>query len=371
MSVINQVLSDLEKRGATTLPDDTVVRAVPVQHDRRTSWLVITGSVLGLAAAGLWWYNEKAAPAPPSPLPAPIQIISAQENPAPPEIISTESPTTASALANEDSTAPTRQPLPMMQLSFELSSIPLPSNLRVQSQPAVNNVKASKQNSTKPTKATKEKLPAKEKMLAKEKLLANTESQIKQFSAQQLLENEFRRATALVQQGRSNEAYSAFEAVLQSDAGYDAARQAMVAIQLDSKRNTEAERLLQDGLQHNIKHSGFAMLLARLQVERGALPQALGTLNKTLPYVDRQADYQAFVAALLQRQNNHQEAIAHYQIAVQLAPNSGVWLMGLGISLHAAKRNEEARDAFKRAIETRTLSVELQAFVEQRLKELG
>ena len=356
MSVINQVLSDLEKRGATTLPDDTVIRAVPVRHGQRTSWLVIAGSILGLAAAGLWWHNEKAAPVPPSPLPAPIRIITAQENPAPPDIISTESPTAASVLANEDSAVPTTQPLPMMQLSFELSSIPLPSNLRVQPQPAANNVKASKKNAAK---------------TAKEKPLANAEKQIKQFSAQQLLENEFRRATALVQQGRSNEAYSAFEAVLQRDAGYDAARQAMVAIQLDSKRNTEAERLLQDGLQHNIKHSGFAMLLARLQVERGALPQALGTLNKTLPYVDRQADYQAFVAALLQRQNNHQEAIAHYQIAVQLAPNSGVWLMGLGISLHAAKRNEEARDAFKRAIETRTLSAELQAFVEQRLKELG
>ena len=124
-------------------------------------------------------------------------------------------------------------------------------------------------------------------------------------------------------------------------------------------------------MQNNIKHSGFAMLLARLQVERGALPLALETLHKTLPYAERQADYQAFVAALLQRQNNHLEAINHYKTAVQLTPNSGVWQMGLGISLHALKRNEEARDAFRRALDTGSLSADLQAFVEQRLKELG
>ena len=158
--------------------------------------------------------------------------------------------------------------------------------------------------------------------------------------------------------------------MLQRDAGYDAARQAMVGILLEGKRNAEAERLLQDGLQHNIKNSGFAMLLARLQVERNELGVALETLQKTLPYAERQADYQAFVAALLQRQNNHPQAIAYYQTALQLSPNSGLWLMGLGMSLQAEQHKEEARAAFKRALESNTLSAELRAFVEQRMKEL-
>ncbi len=42
--------------------------------------------------------------------------------------------------------------------------------------------------------------------------------------------------------------------------------------------------------------------------------------------------------------------------------------MGLGISLQAEQRNEEARVAFMRAIESRTLSAELQAFVKQQIK---
>lgn len=112
------------------------------------------------------------------------------------------------------------------------------------------------------------------------------------------------------------------------------------------------------------------MLLARLQVERDALEQAVATLEKSLPYADTQADYQAFFAALLQRQNRHHEAITHYQIALQLTPNKGIWLMGYGISLQAVQRNDDARKIFRHAIDSKTLSPELQAFVQQKLKEL-
>ncbi len=364
MSVINQVLSDLEKRGAAGLPGDTVIRAVPVRHKRRALWLIMAGGVVTIAAVGLWGNRGEMVATPPLTPPAPIHKITAQENPAPAEL-----PAPPGITAAEPSTAASKKSAaPAMRLSFELSSIPLPSNLHAQSQPTKHNASTAQKSAAKPAKPAK---PAREKLPAREKPPVNADKQIKQFSAQQILDNEFRRATTLVQQGRSNEAYAAYEAMLQRDAGYDGARQAMIAILLDSKRNVDAEHLLQDGLQHNVKHSGFAMLLARLQVERGALPDAVETLRKTLPYADRQAEYQAFVAALLQRQNNHQEAIEHYKVAVQLAPHSGVWLMGMGISLHALQHNEEARDVFKRAIETGSLSVELQAFVAQRLKELG
>jgi len=42
----------------------------------------------------------------------------------------------------------------------------------------------------------------------------------------------------------------------------------------------------------------------------------------------------------------------------------------LGISLQALNRNIEAQDAFRRARSSSTLSPELQAFVDQRLKQL-
>jgi MSHA biogenesis protein MshN len=191
-----------------------------------------------------------------------------------------------------------------------------------------------------------------------------------QISLQQQADNEFRRAYQLMRQGRNSEALAGYEAALLLDAGHELARQSMVSLLLEKKRNTDAERALQEGLQNNPQQATFAMLLARLQVERNALPLALETLLHTLPYAEKQPDYLAFVAALQQRQNRHKEAIDYYQKALQLKPQAGVWLMGMGISLRAEQRNADAREAFKRALDSNTLSAELQSFVTQQLKEL-
>jgi MSHA biogenesis protein MshN len=202
------------------------------------------------------------------------------------------------------------------------------------------------------------------------KLPGSVDKQIKQLSPQQQADNEFRKANILLQQGRVGDAISGYAAALQLDAGHDDARQAMVSVLLDHKRNADAESALQEGLNHNPKQIDFAKLLARLQVDRGALPQALETLEKALPYAGQQADFHAFIAAVQQRMGQHKEAIVHYRIALQSSPDSGVWLMGLGISLKALQQHEEARTAFKRALDSHTLNEELQAFVMQQLKEL-
>ena len=198
----------------------------------------------------------------------------------------------------------------------------------------------------------------------------SVDKQIKPVNVQQQADNEFRKANILMQQGRNGEAIAGYETALQLDADHDAARLALAGLLLESKRNTDAESVLQQGLNHNPKRSDFAMLLARLQVEREALQQALETLLKTAPYAGKQADYQAFIAAVQQRMGHHKEAVAHYQIALQASPDSGIWLMGLGISLKALQQKDEARVAFKHALESHTLNADLQAFVTQQLKEL-
>lgn len=198
----------------------------------------------------------------------------------------------------------------------------------------------------------------------------DVDKQVKQLTPQQQANNEFIRANGMVQQGSIKEAIAGYETVLQLDPGHEAARQAMVVLLLQGKRNADAERTLQEGLKQNIKNSGFAMLLARIQLDRDAPWSALLTLQKSLPYAAQQADYQAFVAALLQRLNHHKEAVAHYQAAVALSPDTGVWWMGMGISLRAMQKTEESRAAFRRALDTHTLSSELQSFVNRQLREL-
>lgn len=188
-------------------------------------------------------------------------------------------------------------------------------------------------------------------------------------SAKNRAEQEFRRAVALVNQGRVAEAMDGFRAALELDPTHEAARQTLVALLLESKRVDEAATLLQAGLVANPDNTTFAMLLARIMVERNQVDDALFVLQRHAAPPDRNPDFHAFAAALYQRLGRHGEAIGQYEAALRLAPSSGVWWVGMGISLQAVDRSKDAADAYGRA-KSAGLSPDLLAFVDQRLKQL-
>jgi MSHA biogenesis protein MshN len=191
----------------------------------------------------------------------------------------------------------------------------------------------------------------------------------RQMSSQQRAEAEYRRALATLQEGRETDAIASLEQALTIDPHHEAARQTLVGLLIESKRPDEAARQLQQGLGADPRQPALAMLLARLQIERGWT--GIETLQRTLPYATGNAEYHAFLAGALQRQLRHREAAEQYQAAVRSAPNNGVWLMGLGISLQAEKRNDEALDAFSKARGAGNLTPELQAFVDRKFQQLS
>ena len=346
MSVINQVLNLLEQRGVRPL--QTTVRAVPLGRRRRIMSLLALVLVLALALllasgiAELQWrqiFKPKQVAA---------GVIKHPEN-------------VPSAAPKIDAYADLAMPFipPASRLSFELNSVALP---------------VSHKNTQAPKPVRVAALAAQPQQDVSQAVVQSgvqsDVSKLKQISPAQQADGDFRKAAALQQQGRSNEAIAGFEAVLRLDADHDAASKALVALLLENKRGEDAERVLQEGLKVRPEHTGFAMLLARLQMEHDAVDQAEQTLEKSLPYAYALAGYQAFYAALMQRQSRHKKAISHFQTALHLSPDNGVWLMGYAISLQAEQRVDEARDAYQRSLESKTLNPELQAFVQQKLKAL-
>jgi len=334
MSVINQVLNQLEQRGVR--PWQTTVRAVPLGRRRRIMSLLALVLMLALAlvlASGIAELQWR-------------QIFK-------PKLV------TAGVIKHQEIAVAIPVAPPASRLSFELNSVPLPTTLK--------NVQASK-----PIRVTA--LAAQPQQDVPQSVVQSSVqsdmSMLKQISPAQQADADFRKAAALLQQGRNNEAIAGFEAVLRLDADHDGARKALVALLLENKRGEDAERVLQEGLKVKPEHTGFAMLLARLQMEHDAVDQAEQTLEKSLPYAYALAGYQAFYAALMQRQSRHKTAISHFQTALHLSPDNGVWLMGYAISLQAEQRSDEARDAYQRSLESKTLNPELQAFVQQKLKGL-
>ena len=349
MSLINEVLNELENRGANVPLGEATIRAVPPRKQSHVLQYAAAGVVLVMLLASVVWFLGGSD----SPAPKVESVVAvAPVNAAVSIPADTSSVITSAPVASND--APALSPP-----SDSLHGKPL---LIVQSddQPGVvADTSKIKRHRTRPAVGQE---------------VANAEGpeaaqQLKTITEQQRAENEFSRANLAVQEGRTSDALEGYRNALLIDPTYKDARRAWVGLLLKLKRNDEAESVLKKGLRHDPHDTMFAMLLARLQVERDDVPLALETLQKTLPYAGGQAEFHAFMAALLQRQNHHEEAITHYQVALKLVPNNGIWLMGMGISLQALQRNDEARAAYQRALASNTLNAQLQAFVQNKLKE--
>lgn len=349
MSLINEVLNQLEQRGVHASPHQTQVRAVatPVEKNwQKYVWigLGIAGLVAVIFSMRVFksepQVEEKLADVPPA------QIVKLEEE--------------VSSLSA----------IPASKLSYELSAAPLPDSLREKVAVKPSQSKPDKPATNTPIGPVQVAEKRAEEKPAAPAVAASAPLPIKQVSQTQQADAEFRKAAVLQQQGHVHEALAGYEVALRLDSQHDKARLALAALLLESKRGGDAEHVLQDGLKLRANHVGFSMALARVQVEQGGIERALATMQKNLSKADDKADYQSFYAALLQRKGRHKEAVNHYQIATDLVPSNGVWWMGYGISLQEVQRNEDAKVAFKRALATQALTPELTAFVEQKLKGL-
>jgi len=196
------------------------------------------------------------------------------------------------------------------------------------------------------------------------------EKQAHQLTAFERAENEFRLGVASLRRGRMPEAEAHFRLAIKEDRSHGPAQQALVGMLIDAGRLEDAESVLDESLGVNPRQPKQAMILARLQVERGDLNLAIRTLEGTIAYAGSDSSYLSFMAAVLQRAERHQQAAVQYRKALALMPRNAVWLMGLGISLRALGETEQAQQAFGSAASIGTLNPDLQAFVEQQYGEL-
>lgn len=381
MSVINQVLSQLEQRGVPGSMEE--VRPVPVIRSKpAVPWVMVSVIALGICVLlGLgisWWLTHRSPQVKPisySTLPANVAMPAAL----PSAVVAAtlpSAPMAVSAIINPNFIPLSPQSVAPKPVVAKQATVVTPVVVAAKPIEIEKPLPAEKP-AAKPNKPFATTAPRPPHLAAQPAITPISEVSsaarspaplpVKQVSVSQQVDAEFQKALAAIQQGHLSDALAGLETVLGLDPNHDTARQTLVALLLENKLSADAERVLQDGIRRKPNHTGFAMMLARLQIERGGLPDAVATLEKSLPYAETQADYQAFLAALLQRQARHADAISHYQIALQHSPGNGIWLMGLGISLQAAQRPAEAKNAFQRALDSQTLNAELKTFVQQRM----
>lgn len=373
MSLINQMLRDLEARRSDDLDRQKLqreIRALPLPPPERSNvHYLALGLGLALAASGGWyWYAEyEAKPAAPPPAPVAVAAVAPpQAAPAPSPL-----PPIQAMLPAESETLP--EPPPEEQKpAAKPSSMPAadPHAPPKQPKPAPRPPpeKTGKPAEV-PVPAAKSPPPAKAVVAEKEKTPAATGQIEKTPSAatpRERADIEYRKAVGLTAAGRGGDAIETLQSALRLEAGHQQARQALAKLLLESRRGDEASAVLREGLDLQPAQIGWAMALARLQVERGDYAAGAKTLGRSLPHAGRSADFQGFYGYVQQHLGQHHEAVGLYQAALQLAPTEGRWWLGLGIALEGDGQAQEAREAFRRALATGNLGADLAAVAEQR-----
>ncbi|MDH4173911.1 MAG: tetratricopeptide repeat protein [Betaproteobacteria bacterium] len=183
-------------------------------------------------------------------------------------------------------------------------------------------------------------------------------------------EEHFRRAAQMLEQGRVANAMDALRAALDADHAHQAARQTLVALYIEQRRIDDARRHLQEGLAFNPGYAPFAVALARIHVDRGEFPVALAVLEKAAAAGHGNADFHALHGAVLQRLGRHAPAADAYRLALGAGPQSGAAWVGLAISLEAQGNLPEAAEAFRRGVASGSLTDDVRAYADQRVRQL-
>jgi MSHA biogenesis protein MshN len=381
VSLINKMLQDLDAR-QTGAQQASHLYAKPIaRRDEKPSRALLVAAVVGVvviavgAALG-WRYWQHVRELQKAPVP--VRVV---EMPATPPAKSTVNPPAAAAVAVPPAPAVTAAQAPsapdpvspVVQAPAPVQAVAAPGTKKAGSHPAAGKRETAKAKATQHPKERSHTNAggAPSQTVAGEagREQGQASAQGKQESAVQKAEAAYRRAMASMQDGYPNEAIGLLEQALQANPRHDAARQTLVTLLIENKRADDAMRQLEQGLALDPRQPAMAMLLARLQIEHGGT--GIDTLTRTLPYAAANGEYHAFLAGALQRQQRHREAVEQYQSALAAAPQSGVWWMGLGISLQAEKRDAEALDAFRKAKGAGNLSTELLRFVDNKIQLLA
>ncbi len=369
MSVINQMLMDLERRRASSAERNRIpahVRALPGNTPEVSSRMPIVVAAVAVVialAVGGWWFAQRNRGAVQPVQPAvPAAKPAVPKAPVEPESVEMIAQRMSFELSNISE-------LPLQQASVPSTGVTTAAIVGREERAGAPERTAPP--APAPAPAAQRSAPAKAVAAAgkpEPSPRVEISKQVRELTPRQRADAEYARGVAALHQGRSGDARAAFEATLAILPTHHAARQALVGTMLDVRQFVEAAKVLQEGLNLAPSQYGFAMALARLQIEQGELDAAVQTLGRSADHAGGSAEYAAFYAGLLQRQQKHVEAVEMFERALRQRGNSGVWLLGLGLSLDALGRGPEAQEAYRRAKSTGNLPGDLAAFVDQRLR---
>lgn len=115
---------------------------------------------------------------------------------------------------------------------------------------------------------------------------------------------------------------------------------------------------------------GLRLLRARALHAKGRLPDALATLESSVPAVRQNVEYRVTLATLLQQAGRTTDAARHWSALIAEDDSRAAWWVGLAIALETGGETNSAVRAYSQAAQLPGLSPSLANYVRERLKAL-
>ena len=180
-----------------------------------------------------------------------------------------------------------------------------------------------------------------------------------------------RKATTAMARGQLRDAQDNYYQVLVHDPHNQGAREQLAGLLYGEGRLSEAGQLLEEGIRLDPAQADFRLLLARLAISGGDQLKALGWLTGYQPDLASNLDYYATWAGLTQELGRNAEAAEIYVKLLRQQPDQGRWWLGLGVAEDGQGHSLRALDAYRNAQLHGNLGEASTRWIEQRIAQLA
>lgn len=180
----------------------------------------------------------------------------------------------------------------------------------------------------------------------------------------------YKNALELSAVGQNTKAIQMLTTLIEKYPEFSQARESLVTLLIESGNMAKAKKILAIGMDIDPTYPPFIQLQAKILVNQGKVNLALDLLQRAAPPIDKNPEYHAFIAALYQQTGQSLLAAKLYEQLLSQHPNKAVWWMGLGIALESQGNMSEAKVAYLRANNSGGLNPESNAFVQSRISSI-
>lgn len=181
----------------------------------------------------------------------------------------------------------------------------------------------------------------------------------------------YKQARLFLDEWKTKRAVTELERTLLFDPSHIAARELLAALLLQQGDEFGAESLVDVGIINSPEHAPFLQLKARILSSRGETQLAIQILESVVPDQSYLVDHNTTLAALYQKSGDHAKAVSGYLALIDSDPEEPTLWSGLAISLDALGQYQAALKSYKQALRGPMLSLELRRYAHQRVRAIN